>query len=82
MKIGLDTTINTVLYMFRTSQEDLTISIADNLVKKELPDRLTQFLQAIKSKPMIRRYEFASEQSMCIWSPRILNVPTDVLRPP
>lgn len=64
MKVGLDTNFKTVLYMCRTGQEDLTVSIAENLVKKELPDRLTQFLQSAKSTPMIRRYDFASEQSM------------------
>lgn len=60
MKIGLDVNKNTVFYMLRSGQEDLTVSVAENLVRKELPDRLTEFLQAAKTKPMIRRYEFAS----------------------
>ncbi|KKA20432.1 hypothetical protein T310_5551 [Rasamsonia emersonii CBS 393.64] len=60
MKIALDVNKNTVFYMLRSGQEDLTVSVAENLVRKDLPDRLTEFLQAAKTKPMIRRYEFAS----------------------
>ncbi|KAL1964540.1 hypothetical protein VTN77DRAFT_6837 [Rasamsonia byssochlamydoides] len=64
MKIGLDVNKNTVFYMLRPGQEDLTVSVAENLVRKELPDRLTEFLQTARSKPMIRRYEFATLQGL------------------
>ncbi|CRG91567.1 Protein stoned-B [Talaromyces islandicus] len=64
MKIGLDTNFDTALYMYRAQQEDMTVSIAENLVEKELPDRLTQFLEAAKTKPMIRRYEFSSLETL------------------
>jgi hypothetical protein len=60
MKIGLDVNKNTVFYMLRSGQEDLTVTVAENMVRKELPDRLTEFLQTAKTTPMIRRYDFAS----------------------
>lgn len=63
MKIGLDTNFDTAFYMYRAQQEDMTVSIAENLVEKELPDRLTQFLETARSKPMVRRYEFSSLES-------------------
>lgn len=63
MKIGLDTNFETVFYMYRARQEDMTLAVAENLVEKELPDRLTHFLEAAKTKPTVRRYEFNSLQS-------------------
>lgn len=58
MKIGLDPNSNTTFTMYRAKQEDMTVAIAENLVEKELPDRLTQFLEASKIKPTIRRFDF------------------------
>jgi hypothetical protein len=46
--------------ILRPPQEDLTISIAENLVPKELPDTMTDFLKAAKSTPIVRKYNFAS----------------------
>lgn len=63
MKIRLDPNFDTAFYMYRAQQEDMTVSIAENLVEKELPDRLTQFLESAKTKPMVRRYEFSSLES-------------------
>lgn len=63
MKIGLNANFDTALHMYRAQQEDMTVSVAENLVEKELPDRLTQFLETAKTKPMVHRYEFASLES-------------------
>jgi hypothetical protein len=63
MKIALDPNSETAFSMYREDQEDMTVAIAENLVEKDLPDRLTQFLEAAKTKPMIRRYEFNSIES-------------------
>lgn len=63
MKIGLDANSQTIFTMFRDCQKDMTVAIAENLVEKELPDRLTQFLEASKTKPTIRRFEFTSLES-------------------
>jgi hypothetical protein len=53
-----------VLYALRQQQHDLTVSIAENLVRQDSADRLTQFLQAAKSNAMIRRYEFATLEGL------------------
>lgn len=72
MKIALDARNTTVLDMYRVNQEDLTVCVADNMIAPELPDKLKAMLQAAKSKPLIRRIEFANLQSMfsrsaCRW---------------
>lgn len=64
LKIGLDVQNHNAFYMLRSQQEDLTVSVAENLVRKDLPDRLTEFLQAAKTKAMIRRYHFASLEGL------------------
>ena len=51
-------------YVLRSQQADLTVSVAENLVRKDLPDRLTEFLRAAKMKTMIRRYEFTSLEGL------------------
>lgn len=63
MKIALDTNFETAFYFCREEQEDMTVAIAENLVEKDLPDRLTQFLESAKTKSMVRRYEFNSLES-------------------
>lgn len=40
----------------------MTISIAENLVKKDYPETVTKLLQLVKTRPMVRKYEFASLQ--------------------
>lgn len=50
----------TGLSLYRPGQQDLTVSVAENLIKKEMPERLTAFIQKAKVTPMIRRFDFAS----------------------
>ncbi|KAL1975398.1 hypothetical protein VTN31DRAFT_3790 [Thermomyces dupontii] len=64
MKIALDARNTTVLDMYRVNQEDLTVCVADNMIAPELPDKLKAMLQAAKTKPLIRRIEFANLQSL------------------
>lgn len=54
----------TGMSLYRPAQQDLTVSLADNLVRPEMPDQVSQFLQKATAKPMIRRFEFASMQGM------------------
>ncbi|KAM0102981.1 hypothetical protein ACP6JE_002365 [Aspergillus fumigatus] len=42
------------------AQQDLTVSIAENLVPAEVPDKIANFMQIAMVKPMVRRFEFAS----------------------
>lgn len=64
MKIGLDVQSKTSMSLFRSAQQDLTLSLADNLIRPELPGQLTGFLEKIATKPMIRRLEFPTMQGM------------------
>lgn len=64
MKIGLDPNNESIFYMYREDQEDMTVAVAENLVEKDLPDRLTQFLEAQKNKATIRRFEFNSLETL------------------
>jgi hypothetical protein len=50
--------------LFRTAQQDLTLSLADNFIRPELPGKLTSFLEKITAKPMVRRLEFPTMQGM------------------
>jgi hypothetical protein len=50
--------------LFRPAQQDLTVSLADNLIRPEMPDQVSEFLQKATAKPMVRRFEFASMQGM------------------
>ena len=50
--------------LFRSGQQDLTLSLADNLIRPELPGQLTGFLEKIKAKPTIRRLDFPTMQGM------------------
>mgnify|MGYP006876452853 CR=1 FL=1 len=64
MKIGLDVQSKTSMSLFRSAQQDLTLSLADNLVRPELPGQLTGFLEKITAKPMIRRLDFPTMEGM------------------
>ncbi|KAL1878417.1 hypothetical protein Plec18167_004489 [Paecilomyces lecythidis] len=64
LKIGLDVSKSTVLNVYRPPQEDMTISLAENLVQKDYPETVTKLLQLIKSRPMVRKYDFASLQDL------------------
>jgi hypothetical protein len=71
LRIGLDVNRNTVLNVWRQNQEDMTVSVAENLITAELPDKLTGFLQAAKSKVMVRRYDFATLEGTLILSTNV-----------
>lgn len=60
LQIALDVNNKTGMSLFRTAQQDLTVSLADNLVPAEMPEQVAGFLQKITAKPMIRRLDFAS----------------------
>ncbi|WEW59010.1 hypothetical protein PRK78_004478 [Emydomyces testavorans] len=64
LKIGLDVNISTVMTLYRPPQNDLGIAVAENLVPKELPDELAAFHSAVSSKPLVRKYNFASIQDL------------------
>ncbi|KAJ5558002.1 Cys/Met metabolism pyridoxal phosphate-dependent enzyme [Penicillium sp. DV-2018c] len=48
--------------LFRPAQQDLTLSLADNLTRPEVATQLTTLLEKITAKPMIRRFDFATMQ--------------------
>lgn len=48
--------------LFRPAQQDLTLSLADNLIRPELAGQLTSFLEKVATKPMVRRLEFPTIQ--------------------
>jgi hypothetical protein len=50
--------------LFRSAQQDLTLSLADNLIRPEMPDQLKGFLEKITGKPMVRRLEFPTMKGM------------------
>ncbi|KAF4174207.1 hypothetical protein CNMCM8694_009167 [Aspergillus lentulus] len=60
LKLGLDVNNRTVLSLYRPAQQDLTVSIAENLVPAEVPDQIANFMQIAMVKPMVRRFGFAS----------------------
>jgi hypothetical protein len=60
LKLGLDINNRTGLTLYRPEQKDLTVSIADNLTNPEMPDKLTDFMQLAMTRPMVRRFDFAT----------------------
>lgn len=64
MKIGLDVQSKTSMSLFRSAQQDLTLSLADNLIRPELAGQLTGFLEKLTAKPMVRRLEFPTMQGI------------------
>lgn len=64
LKIALDVNRKTGLSLFRPAQQDLTVSLADNLIRPEMPDQVADFLQKVTAKAMVRRLDFASMQGM------------------
>lgn len=50
--------------LFRPAQQDMTLSLADNLIAPELPGKLAGLLEKITTKPMIRRLDFPTMQGM------------------
>ncbi|KAJ5927613.1 hypothetical protein N7516_009386 [Penicillium verrucosum] len=64
LKIGLDVQSKTSMSLFRSAQQDLTLSLADNLIRPELAGQLTGFLEKLTAKPMVRRLEFPTMQDL------------------
>lgn len=64
LKIALDVNRKTGMSMYRPPQQDLTVSLADNLVRPEMPDQVANFLQKATANPMVRRLDFASMKGM------------------
>ncbi|KAJ5496218.1 Cys/Met metabolism pyridoxal phosphate-dependent enzyme [Penicillium fimorum] len=64
LKIGLDVQNKTSMSLFRSAQQDLTLSLADNLIRPELAGQLTGFLEKLTAKPMIRRLDFPTMQDL------------------
>ncbi|KAJ5573241.1 hypothetical protein N7450_010225 [Penicillium hetheringtonii] len=64
LKIGLDVKSQTGMSLYRPAQQDLTVSLADNLIRPEMPDQVADFLQKITAKPMIRRLDFGNMQAL------------------
>ncbi|KAF7592127.1 hypothetical protein BBP40_000675 [Aspergillus hancockii] len=64
LKLGLDINNRTGLSLYRPEQKDLTVSIADNLTKPEMPDKLTDFMQLAMTKPMVRRFDFTTVKDL------------------
>ncbi|KAJ5273797.1 hypothetical protein N7478_008922 [Penicillium angulare] len=60
LKVGLDVNRKTSMSLFRPAQQDLTVSLADNLVQSEMPEQMTEFLEKVTAKPMVRRIDFAT----------------------
>ncbi|KAI2791969.1 hypothetical protein POX_b01998 [Penicillium oxalicum] len=64
LRLGLDVKRATGMSLFRAPQHDLTISLADNLIRPEMPEQVSEFLRKGTAKPMIRRYEFTTVQDL------------------
>ncbi|RAQ51916.1 hypothetical protein AFGD_006389 [Aspergillus flavus] len=64
LKLGLDINNRTGLSLYRPGQQDLTVSIAENLTAPEMPDRLADFMQIAMVKPMVRRFDFATVKDL------------------
>ncbi|KAJ5605238.1 hypothetical protein N7510_010392 [Penicillium lagena] len=67
LKLSLDVSRKTSMSLFRPAQQDLTLSLADNLIRPELPDQLSAFLEKLTAKPMIRRFDFGSVKGKLFW---------------
>ncbi|KAJ5580282.1 uncharacterized protein N7459_006267 [Penicillium hispanicum] len=64
LKIALDANRKTGLSLFRPAQQDLTVSLADNLVRPEMPEQVSTLLQTVTATPMVRRFDFGSMQDL------------------
>lgn len=64
LKIGLDVNRKTGMSLFRPGQQDLTVSLADNLIKPEMPEQVAGFLKTMSDTAMIRRIDFATMQGI------------------
>ncbi|KAH8429108.1 uncharacterized protein LDX57_006778 [Aspergillus melleus] len=64
LKLGLDINNRTGLSLFRPGQQDLTLSLADNLTSPDMPDSLATFMQLATTKPTVRRFDFATVKDL------------------
>ncbi|OAA67529.1 hypothetical protein ISF_03705 [Cordyceps fumosorosea ARSEF 2679] len=60
MRLRLDVSNKLILRMLRQPQQDMTVSISEAQVPKELAAEMTRGLQLIRQKPTIRTMEFNS----------------------
>ncbi|PGH14538.1 hypothetical protein AJ80_05858 [Polytolypa hystricis UAMH7299] len=60
LKLSLDANIPAGISLIRSPQEDLTVSVAENLVPKEHAEKMAAFLTTARSTPIIRRFNFVS----------------------
>lgn len=60
----MDVQHSTSMSLFRPAQQDLTLSLADNLIRPEMPEEMAGFLEKLTAKPMVRRLEFATIQGI------------------
>ncbi|KAL1958803.1 hypothetical protein VTO42DRAFT_3640 [Malbranchea cinnamomea] len=64
LKVSLDVNTPTAISIIRPGQLDLGVAIAENLVPKELPGNVTNFMKAVTTQPMIRRFNFMSLEDL------------------
>ncbi|PLB51546.1 hypothetical protein P170DRAFT_80734 [Aspergillus steynii IBT 23096] len=64
LKLGLDINNRTGLSLFRPGQQDLTLSLADNLTSPDMPDSLANFMKLATTKPTVRRFDFATVKDL------------------
>ncbi|KAK2756116.1 hypothetical protein FQN54_005524 [Arachnomyces sp. PD_36] len=60
LKISLDMHFPTSMSIYRPPQQDLTVSVAENLVRSAMVESLKNFLHIAASNPTIRNYTFSS----------------------
>ena len=48
--------------LLRPGQLDLTVAVAENLVPKEVPDSVAEFIKVASTQPIIRRFNFMSQE--------------------
>ncbi|PGH11176.1 hypothetical protein AJ79_05018 [Helicocarpus griseus UAMH5409] len=73
LKIALDVNMPTAMSILRPPQQDLGISVAENLVPKETAGNMTQLLRAAQTTPVIRRYIFSALQDLHRFEQAITN---------
>ncbi|EFE32786.1 uncharacterized protein ARB_00244 [Trichophyton benhamiae CBS 112371] len=64
LKISLDINVPTTLSVIRPPQDDLSVAVAENMVPKDVPAQMKELLTVSKTRPIIRKYNFATLQDM------------------
>ena len=62
LKISLDVSTPTGMSILRPGQLDLSVAVAENLVSKELPGTVTNFIKSASIQPMVRKYNFMTQE--------------------